>query len=597
MQSQGHRVAQGTGIAPWRRRFSAPRISLPLWARDVPERSLYGTNASGKWELYAWDRAGDRHRQVTDRPTGTLPWSGRLDPAGEHVWWFDDDAGNELGRWMVEPFTGGTAHRAVPGLADAYGAGLGFSSPTVAVIGASHPDGTTVYLIKSGRVERELYTHREHAWVTSLSHDGTLIGINHSEHGDSRRPAVRVVTLEGRAVGDLWDGPGLGLFAGAWPPVSGDQRLIVHHERRGVRRPLVWNLLTGAADEIPLDLPGEVTASWYPDGRYLLLIHDYRGRSSLYRYTLAGGQLTALEAEPGTITAARVRPDGDVWYAWSRSSTPPEIRSSAGVLLRPAGPAAPGGVAYEDLDMGPIHALIAEPTGSRPHPTIMLVHGGPESHDLDTYSAMVQAWVDHGFAVVLVNYRGSTGYGRAWRDAITGNPGFTEMEDLCAVRDHLVDLGLADPRRFILSGRSWGGYLTLLGLCRHPGRWSLGIAAVPVADYVAAYEDEMEPLKAYDKALFGGAPDEIPDAYRARSPITYVDDVAVPVFILAGGNDPRCPIRQIDNYLARLAALGKPHDVYRYDAGHSALVIDEQIARMKKELAFAARHLGTPRPL
>jgi dipeptidyl aminopeptidase/acylaminoacyl peptidase len=70
----------------------------------------------------------------------------------------------------------------------------------------------------------------------------------------------------------------------------------------------------------------------------------------------------------------------------------------------------------------------------------------------------------------------------------------------------------------------------------------------------------------------------------------------VPVFILAGENDPRCPIRQIDNYLARLAALGKPHDVYRYDAGHSSLVIDEQIRQMDKELTFAAHHLGTIEP-
>jgi dipeptidyl aminopeptidase/acylaminoacyl peptidase len=226
----------------------------------------------------------------------------------------------------------------------------------------------------------------------------------------------------------------------------------------------------------------------------------------------------------------------------------------------------------------------------------MLVHGGPESHDLDTYSAMVQAWVDHGYCVVLVNYRGSTGYGRAWRDAITGNPGFTEMEDLSAVRDHLVGSGLADPRRLILAGRSWGGYLTLLGLGRHPDRWSLGIAAVPVADYVAAYEDEMEPLKAYDKALFGGAPDEIPEAYRTRSPITYAAEVAVPVLILAGENDPRCPIRQIEHYLARLTALRKPYEVYRYDAGHSSLVMNEQIKQMEVELTFAAQHLGTPLP-
>jgi dipeptidyl aminopeptidase/acylaminoacyl peptidase len=119
---------------------------------------------------------------------------------------------------------------------------------------------------------------------------------------------------------------------------------------------------------------------------------------------------------------------------------------------------------------------------------------------------------------------------------------------------------------------------------------------VPVADYVAAFEDEMEPLKAFDRALFGGSPDDVPAAYRERSPITYVDRVRVPTLILAGENDPRCPIRQIDNYLARLAELGKPHEVYRYDAGHGSLEIDESIRQLERQIAFAAKHLGTPAP-
>ena len=567
-----------------------------MWAREAPQRCLYGTNASGKWELYAWDRAADSHRQVTDRPTGTLPWFGRLEPSGERIWWFDDHAGDEHGRWMVEPFAGGMPLPAVPDLADAYSAGLGFASDQAAVIGCSNPDGTRIYLAMHGRIERELYTHREHAWVASLSFDGTLIALNHSEHGDSRHPAARVIARDGRAVGELWDGPGMGLYAGTWPLTRGDQRLIVFHERQGIRRPLIWHLQTGETQEVAVDLPGEIWAGWYPDGTRLLLVHDYQARSNLYTYDLRTGVLAAVETEPGTITAARVRPDGEIWFAWSRSSTPPEVRSGLSVLLRPPAPPAPGGVAYTDVQTGNIHTLLAEPAGPRPHPTIFLVHGGPESHDLDTYSPIVQGWVDHGFAAAMVNYRGSTGYGRAWRDAITGNPGFTELEDLCAVRDYLVASGIADPTRLILSGRSWGGYLTLLGLGRHPERWSLGIAGVPVADYVASYDDEMEPLKAYDRALFGGAPDEIPDVYRARSPITYAADLQVPVFILAGEHDPRCPIRQIDNYVAQLAALGKAYHIYRYEAGHGALVIDEQIRQMELEVGFASRILGTNTP-
>ena len=141
-----------------------------------------------------------------------------------------------------------------------------------------------------------------------------------------------------------------------------------------------------------------------------------------------------------------------------------------------------------------------------------------------------------------------------------------------------------------------GGYVTLLGLGRQPEQWSLGIAAVPVADYVTAFHDEMEPLKAFDRALFGGSPEDVPNLYAERSPLTYVDRVRVPVLILAGENDPRCPIRQIDNYIARLQELGIPHEVYRYDAGHGSLVTDEAIRQAEVMLAFASQHLGTPAP-
>jgi dipeptidyl aminopeptidase/acylaminoacyl peptidase len=190
-----------------------------------------------------------------------------------------------------------------------------------------------------------------------------------------------------------------------------------------------------------------------------------------------------------------------------------------------------------------------------------------------------------------VNYRGSTGYGSAWRDALTGRPGLTELEDVAAVYDALVEEGFLDPSRALISGGSWGGFLTLLALGTQPERWAAGIAEVPVADYLAAYEDEMEGLRAYDRALFGGSPDEVHDVYVRSSPITYAEQVAAPVLVVAGANDPRCPIRQIDNYLARLEELGKPHEVYRFDAGHGSLVIEETIRQVEVALDFALRHV------
>jgi dipeptidyl aminopeptidase/acylaminoacyl peptidase len=237
--------------------------------------------------------------------------------------------------------------------------------------------------------------------------------------------------------------------------------------------------------------------------------------------------------------------------------------------------------------------LIGRPPGAAgPVATVFIVHGGPTDHDRDLFQADRAAYLDLGCAVVQVNYRGSTGYGAAWRDAIEGRPGLTELEDLAAVREWAVTSGLASS--CVLTGGSWGGYLTLLGLGTQPALWSLGVAAVPVADYVAAYEDEMEPLRAFDRSLFGGSPTDVPEVYERCSPLTYVADVVAPVLVLAGANDPRCPIRQIDNWLEAAAVLGKDVEVYRFDAGHGSLVVDERIRQMRAELDFVARHLDLP---
>lgn len=581
--------------ADWRRRFRAPRTTLPRWADDAPDRLLYASNQGGRWELYAWDKEADTHRQVTDRREGTM--SGLLAPAGDKIWWFDDTDGDEFGLWTVEPFEGGERQIAADGLGRAYDTGLDVGR-TVAVAGRSTDEGSAIYVLRGSKEPSQIYQHHEGSWLGGLSYDERLLCFHQSEAGDSRHPSLRVVDLEGTVVGELSDGPGLGLNSAGWPLIAGDERVLVMHERRDLRRPLIWWPRTGATRELAVDLPGDVQADWYPDGKALLIIHEHAGRSQLFKLDLDSESLAELPTEPGTIAEAAVRPNGDVWYQWGNSSTAPEVRSTEGnPVLRPAGDLAPDGRRYTDLTVGDIHALVAQPPTPGPHPTIFSIHGGPEAHDRDSYSPPVQAWVDHGLAVVLVNYRGSSGYGRAWRDALTGNPGLTELQDIAQVFEQVVADGIADPQRIVLSGYSWGGYLTLLGLGTQPDRWALGIAGVPVADFVAAYQDEMEPLKAYDRALFGASPDEAPELYRVRSPLTYVEEVKVPVIILAGENDPRCPIRQIDNYIGRLGELGKPHEVVRYEAGHGSLRTNERIRQMEAELDFVARHLGTTPPL
>ncbi|HWI04767.1 MAG TPA: alpha/beta fold hydrolase [Acidimicrobiales bacterium] len=270
----------------------------------------------------------------------------------------------------------------------------------------------------------------------------------------------------------------------------------------------------------------------------------------------------------------------------------PRRRRGAG----PPGERAPAGVPYRSWSFANpagqrIHGFVATPEGDGPHPAVMLVHGGPTWAYSDNFMPDVQAFVDHGIAVAMVNYRGSTGYGTAFRDALIGNPGFPEVEDVVAGLDALAAEGSVDPARAAVAGGSWGGYITLLALGLHPERWVAATAAVPVADYVTAFRDEAPSLQAFDRTLFGGDPDEVADLYVERSPLTYVDRVTAPVLIIAGDNDSRCPIQQVMNYVEALQAWGGTVEIYRFDAGHGSMVIDERVRQMRAELDFLVPYL------
>ena len=583
---------------PWEQRFRAASVSFPHWARHAPHRLVFSSNESGAWQIYAWDRTSGLRRQVTDHPIGVV--GGAATPQGDGVVWFHDVTGDEVGHWLVAPFEQGDPRPLAPGVPDAWTTGLALGENLV-VAGTAAEDGYSVFVVEGDAPARLIHHHPEPVDVAGLSRDSSLLALAHAEHGDTIHPAVRVVDARtGAGRGDQWDGPGLGLGVAGWSPVAGDQRLALSHEREGVLRPAVWDLSTGRRRDYPIDLPGDVEVEgWWPDGSALLLVHEHEGRDQLFRLDLDSGDITPLDHPPGTISGAGVRPDGDVWFRLASGAEPPAIRTLANgdQVLAPPGDRPPAGRPYrswsfENAHGQRVHGFVATPSGDGPHPVVMLVHGGPTWAYSDTFMPDVQAFVDHGVAVAMVNYRGSTGYGTAFRDALIGNPGFPEVEDVVAGLDALVAEGSVDRTQAAVAGGSWGGYVTLLALGLHPERWAVGAAAVPVADYVTAFRDEAPSLQAFDRSLFGGGPDEVGDLYVERSPLTYVDRVRAPVLIIAGDNDSRCPIEQVLNYVEALRARGGEVELYRFDAGHGSMVIDERVRQMRAELDFVLPRLG-----
>ena len=156
-----------------------------------------------------------------------------------------------------------------------------------------------------------------------------------------------------------------------------------------------------------------------------------------------------------------------------------------------------------------------------------------------------------------------------------------------------IDQGVANPDQILLTGWSYGGYLTLLALGRRPDLWAGGMAGVAIADWAMMYEDCAETLRGYQAALFGGTPEEKAEQYAVSSPITYAEHVAAPVLIIQGHNDTRTPPRPVQAYEEKLRSLGKPIEVVWFDAGHGGWAqVELGIEHQALMLRFAYRVLG-----
>ncbi len=369
-------AADPSSDARWKARFHAARMSLPEWAVLRPDHCVFVSNASGTFEIYTWDRTTG----VTEQVTAT---SQRNHLGRDRSTWRVDLVVRRPRRRRVRclaqaPVRSHPQQRrttsppdAVPGLPPSYPSGLCLGPDGLAIIGRSTDDGAAIYATTPDQEARLLYSHAQHASVSALSRDGTLFAIEHSEHGDTRHPALRVLRVaDGAAVADLFDGPGRGLEAVAFAPVAGDSRIICRHERLGRWMPFIWDVVSGAEQPLALDLPGDVSAHWFPDASALLVLHEYEARSSLYRYDLATGSLHPIEIPAGTVAGATARPDGVVEFMWSSGAEPPAVRDSQGrVVIRAPGQVAPESVpvidAWVDGPGGRIHALVSKPPDAR----------------------------------------------------------------------------------------------------------------------------------------------------------------------------------------------------------------------------------------
>lgn len=330
------------------------------------------------------------------------------------------------------------------------------------------------------------------------------------------------------------------------------------------------------------------------------------GASELHACDLGTGEDRGVPRLPtGTVDAMSLSADGRRLALMLSTGTAPtniavaDLESGELRWVTDARPVAATPSAEPTLVRFPTHdglhvpAWLYRPAGEGPHGVLLSIHGGPEAQERPhyNYAGLYQYLVDRGIAVLAPNVRGSTGYGTRYRRMILRDFGGAELGDFEAAARYLRTLDWVDPQRIGVFGRSYGGFATLSCLSRLPQYWACGVSVVGPSNLVT-FARSVPPTWRPLMAEWVGDPDTEEEFLLSRSPITYVDAIRAPLFVVQGANDPRVAKAESDQIVEALRQRGLPvrYDVYEGE-GHGFTKRENETKAYSDIAEFLLTHL------
>ena len=592
--------------AIWKQRFRASKIRWAKIANLNQQRGLVSSDQDGVLQLYTWDVSTGDLQQLTHQPAGVV--NGLPSADGTYIYYFHDDGGNEIGHYVRVPFEGGTQEDLTPGLPQYHASALNLIGQSFCgnLLGIRVADSGTykLFALAPGQEPHKIYESQKLFIGPVLSYDGEIIAI--ASTAETKSLDTRLIVLDpqsGKQIAELWEGEGISHGIGEFAPRPDDFRILTSTNKSGYNQPLIWDPRTGEQRELIIDdLDGEVEAwHWSRDAKKILLSHLDQAHRQLYLYDLETDNLTQLQHPAGLVGSyfdnGIFTGENEILITWQNPTLPTRLLAlDANGNKNPRTVLAAGdetighswkSITYRSENGDYIQGWLALPEGDGPFPTILHVKGGPASAMFEYYYPESQAWLDHGFAFLSINYHGATTFGKDFEKSIMGQWGKLEVQDMASGYHWLVEKGIAKHNAVFLVGDSYGGYLTLLAMGKRPELWAGGMAGMAIADWAMLYEDASDRMRGHQQISFGGTPEEKPDVYRRSSPSTYAEQVRAPILVIQGSNDSRCTPRQMKTYEAKMKSLGKQIDVHWFEAGHGSQVQEQQIEHQEYRLRFA----------
>lgn len=438
---------------------------------------------------------------------------------------------------------------------------------------------------------------------------------------DATRLRVARLTsaAEGPEVGEalaVAGGAAESVVAPGWLP---DGRLLFITDATGFWNLAVWDgSAVSAVTAVPHDL---AFPQWVLGMRPYAILGSGRvvcapivdGRATPHRLDLASGKLSDLgfgctdaggfTASGGRVACVAGRPDSPrAVLAWTADDRPEVVRAGSRTELPADLISRAEAVTWEGPE-GPVHGWFYPPTnpevrgpdGEAP-PLLVLSHGGPTALATADFALGYQFWTSRGFAILDVNYGGSSGYGRAYRQRLAGRWGIVDVRDCVHGALALAARGRVDRRRLAIKGGSAGGYTTLRALTTSTV-FAAGVSRYGIGDLTALATDTHKFESRYLDGLVGPWP-AAQAVYAERSPLNHVDALNCPMLILQGADDRVVPPNHAEAMAAAVSAKGLPVELIVFDGeGHGFRRAETIEAATGAELAFYGRVFGfTPAP-
>jgi dipeptidyl aminopeptidase/acylaminoacyl peptidase len=348
-----------------------------------------------------------------------------------------------------------------------------------------------------------------------------------------------------------------------------------------------------------------------PDGKYIVFIRYISGYAKLFRIRLSDGSENRIPIKDGYawFEQIAVAPDGErIATIASGPQIPNQVigcrldgvvsvhaRSASDDIPQDYYPI-PQPVTWDGNDGGIVHGLFYPPAnpdfeGRGLPPLIVNVHSGPTGQASALFEPKVAFFTSRGYAVLRVNYRGSAGYGRAYRNMLHGNWGIYDVEDSVRGAKEMVERKLVDKGKLVISGSSAGGFSVLKALEDYPGFFKAGVCLYGVSNQFELVNDIPKFEAHYNDSLLGPLP-EAAEIYRQRSPVFYADRIRDPLALYHGEDDPVVSKSQSDEIAASLRRRGVPHIYHSYPGeGHGFRkleTLEHHYATLEK---FLRRHV------